>query len=127
MNNHDDDIRMLMRRDSASNQLFAFLLAAVYGFVSGAAALKVRELVLTVALRLIYTAELEVNQYRGFMQMWEIGTIIVLVLLWLISTLVVWNRVGMKDNLMQKAKKCGVWCAAASVIFAAAYIIGICI
>lgn len=125
MNNKDDDIRMLMRRESASSQLLAFTLAAVYGFVSGAEALKVRETVLGIARQRIYTADLEVNQYRGFMQLWEIGTVIVLVTVWLISVMVVWNMIGRRDGLMQRTKICSMWCAATGVIYLIAYIIGI--
>lgn len=125
MNNKDDDIRMLMRRESAFSQLLAFTLAAVYGFISGAAALSVRGIVLNIARRMIYTADLEANQYRGIMQMWEIGTIIVLVTVWLMSVLVAWNRIGRRDILMQRIKIISTWCASAGVIYMIAYIIGI--
>ena len=116
MYNNDDDIRMLMRRDSASGQLMAFALAAIYGAVSGAAALRVRELVLSIARRLIYTADLEINQYRGFMQLWEIGTIAVLVAAWLILVLVAWNRIGRWDSIKERFIVCGKLCAVAASV-----------
>ena len=116
MYNNDDDIRMLMRRDSASGQLVAFALAAIYGFISGAAALKIREIVLNIARRLIYTADLKVNQYRGFMQLWELGTITVLVAAWLTLVLIAWNRIGRRDGLKERFIVCGKFCAVAASV-----------
>lgn len=116
MYNNDDDIRMLMRRDSASDQLVAFALAVIYGGVSGAAALKIREIVLNIARRLIYTADLKVNQYRGFMQLWEIGTITVLVAAWLTLVLIAWNRIGRRDGLKERFIVCGKFCAVAASV-----------
>ncbi|MBQ4090006.1 MAG: hypothetical protein IJC56_09070, partial [Clostridia bacterium] len=116
MNKYDEDIRMLMRRDSVSGQLIAFVLAAIYGVVSGAAALRVRELVLSIARRVIYTAELEINQYRGFVQLWEIGTITVLVAVWLILVLIVWHRVGKAICIRERLKTSGAWSAGAAVL-----------
>ena len=125
MYNNDDDIRMLMRRDSASGQLMAFALAAIYGFISGAAALRVRELVLSIARRLIYTADLEINQYRGFMQLWEIGTIAVLLAAWMTLVLVAWNRIGRCDDFRMRVKVCGAWCAGAAVVWTIGGLVGI--
>lgn len=116
MYNNDDDIRMLMRRDSASDQLVAFTLAAIYGFISGAAALKIREIVLNIARPLIYTADLKVNQYRGFMQLWEIGTITVLVAAWLTLVLIAWNRIGRRDGLKERFIVCGKFSAVAASV-----------
>ena len=116
MYNNDDDIRMLMRRDSVYGQLMAFALAAIYGFISGVAALRVRELVLSIARRLIYTADLEINQYRGFMQLWEIGTIAVLVAAWMTLVLVAWNRIGRWDSIKERFIVCGKLCAVAASV-----------
>ena len=125
MYNNDDDIRMLMRRDSVSGQLIAFALAAVYGAVSGATALKLREIVLALARRIIYAAQLEVNQYRGFMQLWEIGTISVLVAAWLVLVLVAWNRIGRHDDIMRRLRTWCAWCAAAAAVWATGLAVGI--
>ncbi|MBQ4088475.1 MAG: hypothetical protein IJC56_01160 [Clostridia bacterium] len=123
-NNYDDDIRMLMRRDSVTEQLAAFLFAAVFGIVSGAAALKIRETVLSIARRIIYTAELEVNQYRGIMQMWEIGTITVLVAAWLVTVLAAWHCIGRKADTTHRLRTCGIWCLFAAAVYGAAYVTG---
>ena len=123
MNNYDDDIRILMRRDSVVRQLFAFALAAVYGFVSGGAAIKVRGFVLNVARIIIYTADIEAAQYMGLMQMWEIGTIVVLVAAWLTTVLVAWQRIGKQDSLPRGFLVCGVWCACAAAVYAIFHII----
>lgn len=127
MYNNDDDIRMLMRRDSASGQLVACALAAIYGFISGAAALKIREIVLNIARRLIYTADLKVNQYHGFMQLWEIGTITVLVAAWLTLVLIAWNRIGRREDFRIRLKVCGAWSAGAAVVWTIGWLVGICI
>ena len=123
-NNYDDDILMLMRRDSVSGQLTAFLFAAVFGIISVAAALKIRETVLGIARRLIYTAELEVNQYRGIMQMWEIGTITVLVAVWLVLVLAAWHCIGRKADIRRRLLTCGIWCLTAAAVYVAAYVTG---
>lgn len=125
MKNYDDEIRMLMRRESVSYQLTAFLLAAVYGAVSGAAALTIRETALNIVRQMIYSAELEINQYHGFANMAEIGVSVALVGIWLILVLIVWHRIGKADQLRQRLCVCGKWCVAAIAVFAVFRVAGI--
>lgn len=125
MKNYDDDIRMLMRRDSVSSQLAAFALAAVFGFVSGAAALQAREVMLFIFRRMIFSAELKAAQYGGFSNLAEIGTITVLVAIWLILVLIVWHRTGKTDRMPDRLKICGAWSAAAAAIYAVLHIAGV--
>ena len=124
-NNYDDEINMLIRRESASRQLAAFLLAAAFGCVSGAAAMKLRGFALLLARLLIYSKELEVNQYRGFVNMSEIGTIAVLAALWLIIVLAVWHRIDKTDCLRDRLKICAAWSAGAAAVCCIFHIVGL--
>ena len=113
----DDDIRLLMKRESASGQLIAFALAAVYGFFAGAAALRLRDLAVNIALRLIYRADMEVNQYRGLANMTGIVSAAVLVGLWLITVLAAWSRIGKFDETKDRLRCCGIWCIGAAAAY----------
>ena len=118
MYNCNDDIQRLMKKDSIMYQLSAFLLSAVFGLISGAAALDIRSVVVYAVRRAIYSAELEINQYSGFARMWEIGTIVALVTVWLSLVMVLWNRIDRVETMKEKLLRCGVWCAVAAAVFA---------
>lgn len=124
MNKYDGDIKLMLKRESASAQLTAFLMAAAFGVFSGAAALCTRETVLGILRRAILSAELEVNQYGGFTNMTEIVVSAVLVGMWLILTLAAWHVIGKKDGGISRLRICGIWCAFAAAAWALFRIIG---
>lgn len=98
----DYEIRKLMKQESAGAQLTAFMLAAIFGAAAGAVGVMLREILLDIARRLIYSAELEINQYTGFMHMAEIGSIGMLAAVWLLLVLIVWHRIGREFEMRKR-------------------------
>ncbi|MGI6239877.1 MAG: hypothetical protein ACOYI5_09665, partial [Christensenellales bacterium] len=62
----DNDLKRLMERDSLRTTVLSYLLTLVYAAVSAVTAMAGREMIETIALKLIFSQELQSVQYGGF-------------------------------------------------------------
>lgn len=111
----DNDLKRLMERDSLRTTVLSYLLTLVYAAVSAVTAMAGREMIETIALKLIFSQELQSVQYGGFRRISQITALVLMVGLWLTSFMVVWHRIEREDTLKRRLWIGAVWIASAVV------------
>lgn len=111
----DNDLKRLMERDSLRTTVLSYLMTLVYAAVSAVTAMAGREMIETIALKLIFSQELQSVQYGGFRRISQITALVLMVGLWLTSFMVVWHRIEREDTLKRRLWIGAVWIASAVV------------
>ncbi len=102
--NTNKEVRDLLEKESPKNIVVSFLLAMMFAVSAGMAAIAYSETLLNIALKIIYSSNLETAQYLGFKRISQITSLTTMCLGWLISFMVVWHKIERKPSMATRIK-----------------------
>lgn len=114
----NDDVRKLMDENSVKTTVLSYLMTILYGVIAAISAMAGREMLETVAIKIIYGQDLEVSQYGGLKRIAQISAVVIFVLAWMLSFMVVWHKIERAGTLRQRVKVALVWIACAIALYA---------
>ena len=114
----NDDVRKLMDENSVKTTVLSYLMTILYGVIAAISAMAGREMLETVAIKIIYGQDLEVSQYGGLKRIAQISAVVIFVLAWMLSFMVVWHKIERADCLKERIRLGVKWIAGAIVLFA---------
>ena len=114
----NDDVRKLMDENSVKTTVLSYLMTILYGVIAAISAMAGREMLETVAIKLIYGQSLEIVQYGGLKRIAQISAVVIFVLAWMLSFMIVWHRIERAGTLKQRVRVALIWIAGAVVLYA---------
>lgn len=113
----DAELRRLMDQNSIKSTVISYLLTIAYAVVAAFACMAMREMLESVAMKIIYGSQLETNQYIGFKRIAQIVAIALMVGSWALTFMVVWHKIEKADGLRARLKTGVYWIIGAAVAF----------
>ena len=112
---NDAVLQRLMDQNSIKTTVISYLLTVVYAVVAAFAAMALREMIETVATKIIAMAadSLSVNQPGGIRRLVQISAIVLMVALWSLTFMLVWHKEEKSEGLKARLKTGLIWIAGA--------------
>lgn len=113
----DAELRRLMERDSLKNTVISYVVTIIYAVVAAFACMAMREMLETVAMKVVYAMEMEAVQYGGFKRIAQIAALILMVAVWALTFMVVWHKIEKADSIKKRVKIGVCWTVGAAAAF----------
>ena len=116
---NDAVIQRLMDQNSIRTTVISYLLTVVYAVVAAIAAMAMREMIETVATKIIamMADSLSVNQPGGIRRLVQIRAIVLMVALWSLTFMLGWHKVEKSEGRKARLKTGLIWIAGAIALY----------
>lgn len=114
----DADVRKMMEENSIRTTVVSYLMTLVYAVAGALAAMAGREMIEKIAMKLIYTQEMEVSQYSGFRRISQISALVLMIGLWITSFMLAWHKIEKAGSLKKRIQIGLCWIIGALALYA---------